>query len=236
MMHTSVGICGCYEGGTNWGLKEFHQSSSKYTSSILTLNISISQRKARIIEWNSLNFKPSGLQWFCQGSDFHAHITSSLLRKKLPKQTKHCSKEGAWHETIAVYSQEDVAEIIEYARLRGIRWPFLFHTFISISLFFWLISQNQNDKSFCKIVSEFANERIKGKMNWNCRVVSEFDTPGHTLSFEAGQPGLLTEWVQLIQHFSIKLGRITLPTPQKKEHNPIFCIGLLSMGRRQKCF
>ena len=31
------------------------------------------------------------------------------------------SKEGAWHEKIAVYSQQDVAEIIEYARLRGIR-------------------------------------------------------------------------------------------------------------------
>ena len=55
------------------------------------------------------------------------------------------SKEGAWHEKIAVYSQQDVAEIIEYARLRGIR------------------------------------------------VISEFDTPGHTQSFEPGQPGLLTE-------------------------------------------
>ena len=28
------------------------------------------------------------------------------------------SKQGAWHETIAVYTQADVADIIEYARLR----------------------------------------------------------------------------------------------------------------------
>ena len=55
------------------------------------------------------------------------------------------SKKGAWHEKKAVYSQEDVAEIIEFARLRGIR------------------------------------------------VVAEFDTPGHTQSFQPGQPGLLTE-------------------------------------------
>ena len=55
------------------------------------------------------------------------------------------SKEGAWHEKIAVYTQQDVADIIEYARVRGIR------------------------------------------------VISEFDTPGHTQSFEPGQPGLLTE-------------------------------------------
>ena len=67
------------------------------------------------------------------------------------------SKEGAWHEKIAVYTQQDVADIIEYARLRGIR------------------------------------------------VVSEFDTPGHTQSFEPGQPGLLTEWVEKIFEENISL-------------------------------
>ena len=62
------------------------------------------------------------------------------------------SKEGAWHEKIAVYTQEDVADIIEHARLRGIR------------------------------------------------VISEFDTPGHTQSFEPGQPGLLTECYDNMGH------------------------------------
>ena len=34
-------------------------------------------------------------------------------------QVTFYSKEGAWHEEIAVYTQKDVADIIEYARVKN---------------------------------------------------------------------------------------------------------------------
>lgn len=98
-------------------------------------------------------------------SVFHWHITDDNSFPYVSKQFPNLSKEGAWHETLAVYTQEDVQDIVEYARMRGIR------------------------------------------------VVSEFDTPGHTQSFEPGQPGLLTE---CYDHYGKKNGFYGPMNPTKK--------------------
>ena len=73
------------------------------------------------------------------------HLTDD---NSFPYESLTCpniSAKGAYHPKTHIYTQKDVADIIEYSRLRGIR------------------------------------------------VVPEFDTPGHTQSWEAGAPGVLTK-------------------------------------------